>query len=88
MGTLTEREGQIGIRREALEELEKVRDVAPREASVHFAMGKVCKRLGLPERAMRCFLTALDLDPKDNNLIKAAMDRLNEVDVEEDVSAF
>jgi len=73
---------------EALAELEKVRDAAPREASVHFAMGRVLKRLGRPEQAMRCFLTALDLDPKDNNLIKAAIDRLDEPDVDEDVSAF
>uniref|UniRef100_A0A7S4N5K4 Uncharacterized protein n=1 Tax=Odontella aurita TaxID=265563 RepID=A0A7S4N5K4_9STRA len=73
---------------EALTELERVRDAAPREASVHFAMGRVLKRLGRPDRAMRCFLTALDLDPKDNNLIKAAMDRLDEPDVDEDVSAF
>ncbi|KAL3804396.1 hypothetical protein HJC23_011324 [Cyclotella cryptica] len=56
---------------EALLELEKVRSAAPREASVHFNMGKVLKRLGQPEKAMRCFLTALDLDPKDNNLVKA-----------------
>ncbi|KAL7467940.1 hypothetical protein ACHAXS_008169 [Conticribra weissflogii] len=72
----------------ALEELEKVRCAAPRESSVHFNMGKVLKRLGQPEKAMRCFLTALDLDPKDNNLIKAAMDRLDEPDVDEDVSVF
>jgi len=74
---------------EALKELEKVRDAAPREATVHFAMGKVLKRLGRPEQAMRCFLTALDLDPKDNQLIKSAMDKLEEPDiVDEEVAAF
>jgi len=73
---------------DALEELERVRDAAPRESSVHFAMGKVLKRMGKMEQAMRCFLTALDLDPKDNNLIKAAMDKLDQPDVEEDGSAF
>mmetsp|Transcript_17650 Transcript_17650/g.40705 ORF Transcript_17650/g.40705 Transcript_17650/m.40705 type:complete len:944 (-) Transcript_17650:137-2968(-) len=74
---------------EALKELEKVRDAAPREATVHFAMGKVLKRLGRPEQAMRCFLTALDLDPKDNQLIKSAMDKLEEPDViDEEVTAF
>jgi len=74
---------------EALKELEKVRDAAPREATVHFAMGKVLKRLGKPEQAMRCFLTALDLDPKDNQLIKSAMDKLEEPDVvDEEVTAF
>ena len=74
---------------EALKELEKVRDAAPREASVHFHMGKVLKLLDRREEAMRCFLTALDLDPKDNNLIKAAIDRLDDPDLpEEDAAAF
>lgn len=73
---------------EALKELEKVRDAAPREATVHLAMGKVLKRLGRPEQAMRCFLTALDLDPKDNQLIKLAMDTLDEPDIDEEVTAF
>lgn len=73
---------------QALEELEKVRDAAPREATVHFAMGKVLKRLGRPQEAMRCFLTALDLDPKDNQLIKSAMDKLDEPDLDEEVTAF
>lgn len=75
---------------EALKELEKVRDAAPREATVHFAMGKVLKRLGRPEQAMRCFLTALDLDPKDNQLIKSAMDKLEEPPdiVDEEAAAF
>ena len=58
------------------------------KASVHFSMGRVLKRLGRPEEAMRAFLTALDLDPKDNNLIEAAIDRLDEPDVDEDVSGF
>jgi anaphase-promoting complex subunit 3 len=73
---------------DALAELEKVRDAAPREATVHFAMGKVLKRLGRPEQAMRCFLTAYDLDPKDNQLIKSAMDKLDEPDIDEEVAAF
>ena len=73
---------------DALQELERVRDAAPREASVHFAMGKVLKRLGRPEQAMRCFLTALDLDPKDNQMIKSAMDKLDEPDADEEVQAF
>lgn len=73
---------------EALSELKKVRDAAPREAQVHFAIGRVWKRMGRQEKAMRCFLTAMDLEPKDNNLIKVAMDRLDEPDVDEDVSAF
>ena len=69
---------------EALEELERVRDAAPREATVHFAMGKVLKRLGRAQEAMKCFLTAMDLDPKDNQLIKSAMDKLDEPEIDEE----
>jgi anaphase-promoting complex subunit 3 len=71
-----------------LQELIKVRDAAPREATVHFAMGKVYKRLGQTEQAMKCFLTAMDLDPKENQLIKSAMDKLDEADVEDEVASF
>lgn len=38
---------------------------------------QVCKRLGRQETAMKHFLLALDLDPKDRNLVKAAIDRLD-----------
>jgi anaphase-promoting complex subunit 3 len=70
---------------EALAELEKVRDAAPREATVHFAIGRMLKRLGRLEEAMKCFLTAMDLDPKDSQLIKSAMDKLGEPDIAEDL---
>lgn len=73
---------------EALAELEKVRDAAPREAQIHFAMGRLYKRMGRTDKAMRCFLNALDLDPKDTNLIKAAMEKMDEPDIEEEISAF
>ena len=69
---------------EALLELQMVRDAAPREATVHFVMGKVLKKLGRPDEAMKCFLTAMDLDPKENQMIKAAMDKLDEADENEE----
>jgi len=69
---------------EAYAELVKVRDSAPREAAVHFAMGKVLKRLGRPQEAITSFLTAMDLDPKDNQIIKSAMDKISEPDVGEE----
>lgn len=70
---------------EALAELEKVRDAAPREATVHFAIGRMLKRLGRLEEAMKCFLTAMDLDPKDSQLIKSAMDKLGEPEIADDL---
>jgi hypothetical protein len=41
------------------------RGMPHREATVHFAMGKVYKRLGQTEQAM--LLTAMDLDPRKIN---------------------
>uniref|UniRef100_A0A7S3JQP4 Uncharacterized protein n=1 Tax=Aureoumbra lagunensis TaxID=44058 RepID=A0A7S3JQP4_9STRA len=69
---------------EALAELSIVADYAPREASVHFLMGKVCKKLDRLSEAMMHFTYALDLQPKDNNLIKSAIDRLEEPDIDEE----
>lgn len=49
-------------------------DMAPREASVLFHMGKIYKRLDMLDEAMACFSSALDLQPPsaDTNLIKSA----------------
>lgn len=57
---------------DALKELEFLNEVAPRESSVFFLMGKIYKRLNMPEQAMHHFCIALDLKPSsaDVNLIK------------------
>ncbi|KAL3694343.1 hypothetical protein R1sor_007994 [Riccia sorocarpa] len=64
---------------DALAELEQLKEVAPRESSVFFLMGKIYKRLDLPERAMYHFCIALDLKPSttDVNLIKIAIEKLH-----------
>lgn len=43
---------------------------------VHFLMGRIQKRTGALAAAARSLQTALDLDPKDRNLVKAAIDSL------------
>lgn len=57
---------------EAMRGLEELKEVAPRESGVFFLMGKIYKRLDMPERAMYHFCIALDLKPStaDVNLIK------------------
>jgi tetratricopeptide (TPR) repeat protein len=55
----------------ALAELHAVALVSPREAAVQFLMGKIYKKLGRLDLAMVRFVRALDLDPKDRNLVKA-----------------
>ena len=61
-------------------------DVAPREASVLFHMGKIYKKLDLLDEAMACFAGALDLQPPsaDTNLIKSAVDKLRTPDDNEE----
>ena len=40
---------------EALEQLVRVRDAAPKESSLHFAMGRMFKRLGRLDETMKSF---------------------------------
>ena len=59
-------------------------DLAPREASVWFQLGKVHKRLEQPDAALMAFNMALDLKPSaaDANLIKSAIERVRAPDEE------
>lgn len=63
---------------DALAELEELKELAPRESSVFFLMGRIYKRLDMLERAIHHFCIALDLKPSttDVNLIKAAIEKL------------
>jgi anaphase-promoting complex subunit 3 len=63
-----------------------LQEIVPREASVHFMMGRLHKRLGQPDRALACFNTALDLKPAaaDRTAIKAAIDKVCMADDAED----
>ncbi|KAH8963977.1 hypothetical protein BDL97_04G039700 [Sphagnum fallax] len=71
---------------DALAELEQLKEVAPRESSVYFLMGKIYKRLDMLERAIYHFCIALDLKPSasDVNLIKTAIEKLPVADDLED----
>jgi anaphase-promoting complex subunit 3 len=63
---------------EALQELYLVRDFAPAEASVCFEIGKICMQLCRYDEARINFNAAHDLDPKNANMYKSYMDKLNE----------
>mmetsp|Transcript_7008 Transcript_7008/g.25848 ORF Transcript_7008/g.25848 Transcript_7008/m.25848 type:complete len:818 (-) Transcript_7008:193-2646(-) len=71
---------------EAIQELEALKDQAPREASVYFQMGKIYKKLDQVDRAMVNFSIALDLKPSsaDINQIKSAIEKLNVPEDSED----
>ncbi|XP_076460272.1 cell division cycle protein 27 homolog isoform X2 [Babylonia areolata] len=62
--------------KEALEELEELKQIIPSESLVYFLMGKVHKKLGNTHLALMNFSWAMDLDPKGvNNQIKEAIDK-------------
>jgi len=63
-------------------------EVAPKEGSVYFVLGKVYKKLGQKEKAMVHLTRALDLSPKDAQQIKAALlnlEREDNADEEEEL---
>lgn len=64
---------------DALAELHELQQMAPKEATVYFQLGKVYKRLDRVDQAMIHFSTALDLKPSsaDTNTIKAAIEGLH-----------
>ncbi|KAJ1626178.1 anaphase-promoting complex, cyclosome, subunit 3-domain-containing protein [Pavlovales sp. CCMP2436] len=64
----------------ALEELLALREFAPKEGAVHLLLGRIYKKLGQPQPALVCMSTALDLNPKDAQMIKAAIHKLNSAD--------
>lgn len=60
-----------------MEVLEQLQHKAPKEASVHFMMGKIFKRLGNSTKAMQHFSLALELHPKNSKAIKDAMENMD-----------
>jgi hypothetical protein len=67
-----------------MEEIKSVRNFAPRDVLVHFTMGNIAKKLGHLNEAMKCYTTALYFHPKDNYIIRSAIDKINEADLEDD----
>jgi anaphase-promoting complex subunit 3 len=69
---------------EALRALELVRQQAPREPPVHILMGRVSRKLGRVQDALKHFSAAIDLDPKESASLKAEIEHLDEPDEDED----
>jgi len=59
-----------------------------RESSMFFLVRKACKKLQRRQLAMEDFTVALEMNSKDNNLTKAAIDRLEDEDDDELNSQF
>ncbi|CAJ1367063.1 unnamed protein product [Effrenium voratum] len=71
---------------EALADLKKVRCLAPKEASVHFQLGKVYMKLQKDRKALFHFNIAMDLnrDSKDYHTIKTNIEKLHLHGISED----
>jgi len=61
---------------EALNVLEELRIKVPKEAPIHVLIGKIHKKMGNKDKALAHFNMAMDLDPKESNVIKSLIDRL------------
>jgi len=65
--------------------LEELRQQVPKEAPIHILTGKIYKKLGQVEKALHHFNIALDLDPKDTNMVKSLIDKIHSsADINED----
>lgn len=70
---------------EALEVLEALSEKVPKEAPIHIVIGKILKKQGKIDQAMLHFQMALDLDPKDTNMVKSLIDKLHQsTDINDD----
>ncbi len=57
--------------------LEDLRIQVPKEAPIHIVIGKIYKKMGSIDKALQHFTIALDLDPKDTNMVKSLIDKIH-----------
>ncbi len=70
---------------EALKVLLDLMVQVPKEAPIHIVIGKIYKKLGNVDKALQFFSKALDLDPKDTNMVKSLIDKIHSnTDINED----
>lgn len=70
---------------EALKVLLDLMVAVPKEAPIHIVIGKIYKKLGNIDKALQHFTKALDLDPKDTNMVKSLIDKIHSnIDINED----
>lgn len=62
---------------EALKVLEELQIQVPKEAPIHIVIGKIYKKLNNIDKALHHFTIALDLDPKDTNMVKSLIDKIH-----------
>jgi len=66
-------------------ELRRLRDDAPKEASLYYLIGRAHKKQGRLDQAVHHFQLAHDLDPKGGSQYKQAIDTIKSRDDDDDV---
>ena len=66
----------VEVLNEILSELEKVKEIAPREPPVYVMLAQTYQKLGRTLDAIKCYNLAIDLDPKEGSGIKVLLDGL------------
>ena len=62
---------------EALNVLNTLLETCPKEAPIHVLAGKIYKKQGRKDVALKHYEAALDLDPKDTSMVKSLIDKLH-----------
>lgn len=65
---------------DARKQLEDLRDSLPKEAEVHFELGRVCHRMRDHKNALQALSAAFDIDPKERKYKKALETLSNELE--------
>ena len=63
---------------QALKVLEDLQIYVPKEAPIHIMIGKIYKKLNNTNMAHKHFQQALDLDPKDSNMVKSLIEKIHQ----------
>ncbi|CCI39359.1 unnamed protein product [Albugo candida] len=69
----------------AMDELLAVRDLAPQESSVYYLMGQVSKKLNHMDEAMQYYTKACFYGPKNEPMIKTAINELRDPQLEHEI---
>lgn len=62
---------------DALSVFNELTHLVPNEAPLYLQIGKIQKKLGRQDLALQAYQRALDLDPKDNNMVKNLIENIN-----------
>eukprot|EP00826_Nyctotherus_ovalis_P014717 TRINITY_DN14120_c0_g2_i1.p1 TRINITY_DN14120_c0_g2~~TRINITY_DN14120_c0_g2_i1.p1 ORF type:complete len:588 (+),score=143.57 TRINITY_DN14120_c0_g2_i1:389-2152(+) len=67
----------MGLLNDALKILEELNVKVPKEAPIHLLIAKIYRKLGNVDKALHHYNIAMDLEPKEANIIKSLIDKLN-----------